>query len=99
MVSRRRLLKNLHSCVPVAMSSIFGAVALTSQRKWAYFLLSNVRVTMSRSFVSSARVGGFSAEVFRAATNGRYVSIPRRELAKIIYQKIDGRCETIFGIA
>ena len=43
------------------------------------------------------RVGGFNAEVFRSATNGRYVSIPRGELAKIIYQSIEGRCETIFG--
>jgi 2-polyprenyl-6-methoxyphenol hydroxylase-like FAD-dependent oxidoreductase len=43
------------------------------------------------------RVGGFNAEVFRSATNGRYVSIPRGQLAKIIYQSIEGRCETIFG--
>jgi len=43
------------------------------------------------------RVGGFNAEVFRSATNGRYVSIPRGELAKIIYQKVEGRCESIFG--
>jgi 2-polyprenyl-6-methoxyphenol hydroxylase-like FAD-dependent oxidoreductase len=43
------------------------------------------------------RVGGFNADVFRSATLGRYVSIPRGELAKIIYQKIEGSCETIFG--
>ena len=43
------------------------------------------------------RIGGFNADVFRAATNGRYVSIPRSELAKIIYQEIEGSCETIFG--
>ena len=46
---------------------------------------------------SGRRVGGFNADVFRSATNGRYVSIPRGELAKIIYQTIDGRCESIFG--
>jgi 2-polyprenyl-6-methoxyphenol hydroxylase-like FAD-dependent oxidoreductase len=46
---------------------------------------------------SGRRVGGFNAEVFRSATNGRYVSIPRGELAKIIYQSVEGRCETIFG--
>jgi len=45
----------------------------------------------------SRRIGGFTADVFRSATNGRYVSIPRGELAKIIYQKIEGSCETIFG--
>jgi 2-polyprenyl-6-methoxyphenol hydroxylase-like FAD-dependent oxidoreductase len=43
------------------------------------------------------RIGGFDADVFRSATLGRYVSIPRGELAKIIYQKIEGSCETIFG--
>ena len=44
------------------------------------------------------RAGGFNvAEVFRSATSGRYVSIPRGELAKIIYQKIEGSCESIFG--
>lgn len=42
-------------------------------------------------------VGGFNAGVFRSATLGRYVSILRGELAKIIYQKIEGHCETIFG--
>jgi len=46
---------------------------------------------------SGRRIGGFSADVFRSATNGRYVSIPRGELAKIIYQKIECHCETIFG--
>ena len=43
------------------------------------------------------QVGGFNAEVFRSATNGRYVSIPRGELAKIIYKEVEGRCESIFG--
>jgi 2-polyprenyl-6-methoxyphenol hydroxylase-like FAD-dependent oxidoreductase len=43
------------------------------------------------------RVEGFNAEVFRSATNGRYVSIPRGELAKIIYKEVEGRCESIFG--
>jgi 2-polyprenyl-6-methoxyphenol hydroxylase-like FAD-dependent oxidoreductase len=43
------------------------------------------------------RVGGFNVDVFRSATKGRFVSILRGELARIIYQKIEGRCETIFG--
>jgi 2-polyprenyl-6-methoxyphenol hydroxylase-like FAD-dependent oxidoreductase len=43
------------------------------------------------------RIGGFDADVFRSATLGRYVSIPRGELAKIVYQKIESSCETIFG--
>lgn len=43
------------------------------------------------------RVGGFDVDLFRAVTHGRYVSIPRSDLAKIIYRKVQGHCETIFG--
>jgi 2-polyprenyl-6-methoxyphenol hydroxylase-like FAD-dependent oxidoreductase len=43
------------------------------------------------------RVGGLNAEVFRSATGGRYVSIPRGELAKIIFEALGDRCETVFG--
>src|SRR5215469_8954630 len=43
------------------------------------------------------RVGGFDVDVFRTATAGRYLSIPRGDLAKNIYRKVDGLCETIFG--
>src|SRR5271166_6545181 len=37
------------------------------------------------------------ADGFRSVTNGRYVSIPRGELARILYRRIESRCETIFG--
>ena len=43
------------------------------------------------------RVGGFDAEVFRNLTGGRYLSIARSELAKLLYEKIKGRCEVVFG--
>jgi 2-polyprenyl-6-methoxyphenol hydroxylase-like FAD-dependent oxidoreductase len=43
------------------------------------------------------RVGGFNVDVFRALTQGRYVSIPRGDLAKLIYRQIDGRVEALFG--
>ena len=43
------------------------------------------------------RVGGFDVDVFRSLTEGRYVSLPRGDLARLIYQTIDGRCETLFG--
>jgi 2-polyprenyl-6-methoxyphenol hydroxylase-like FAD-dependent oxidoreductase len=47
--------------------------------------------------VHGRRVGGFSGDVFRRLTNGRYVSIARSELARLLFEKIEGRCETIFG--
>jgi 2-polyprenyl-6-methoxyphenol hydroxylase-like FAD-dependent oxidoreductase len=43
------------------------------------------------------RVGGFSADVFRELTGGRYVSLVRSELARALFSKIEGRCETLFG--
>ncbi|TPV98710.1 MAG: FAD-dependent urate hydroxylase [Beijerinckiaceae bacterium] len=43
------------------------------------------------------RISGFGVDVFRALTGGRYVSLPRGELAKLIFDRIDGRCEIIFG--
>ena len=42
------------------------------------------------------RVGGFGVNVFRSLTGGRYLSLPRSTLAKLIYKKIEGRCETLF---
>lgn len=43
------------------------------------------------------RVTGFPAEAFSRMTHGRYVSLPRGELAASIFGKIEGEVETIFG--
>ena len=43
------------------------------------------------------RVGGFDAEVFRNLTGGRYLSIARSELARLLYETIKDRCDIIFG--
>jgi 2-polyprenyl-6-methoxyphenol hydroxylase-like FAD-dependent oxidoreductase len=43
------------------------------------------------------RVGGFSAGVFSRLTNGRFLSLPRGELAASIYGRVEGQVETIFG--
>ena len=43
------------------------------------------------------RVGGFDVDIFRQLTRGRYVSIPRSSLSRLIYRKIEGRHEVIFG--
>jgi 2-polyprenyl-6-methoxyphenol hydroxylase-like FAD-dependent oxidoreductase len=43
------------------------------------------------------RVAGFSPDIFRSLTAGRYVSLARGDLAKLIYNKIEGRYETMFG--
>lgn len=46
---------------------------------------------------NSRRVGGFSTEPFRQNLNGRFVTIPRGDLAAMIHRTIDHRVETLFG--
>lgn len=41
--------------------------------------------------------GGFSADVFRRMTNGRFTELRRSDLATTIYRALDGQVETIFG--
>jgi len=43
------------------------------------------------------RCGGFSVEVFRRLTNGRFTSLRRSDLAATIYGAIGGQVETLFG--
>lgn len=46
---------------------------------------------------NSRRVGGFSAEVFRRNLDGRFATVPRGDLAAMIYRSVDHRAETLFG--
>ncbi len=46
---------------------------------------------------SGKTVAGFPASVFGRLTGGRYVSLPRGDLAAIIFGKIESGVETIFG--
>jgi 2-polyprenyl-6-methoxyphenol hydroxylase-like FAD-dependent oxidoreductase len=43
------------------------------------------------------RVSGFSGDLFRHGLNNRFISIPRGELARLLYGSITDRVETIFG--
>lgn len=43
------------------------------------------------------RVAGFDAQTFRSATHDRFVSLLRGDLARRIYDLVDGRLETLFG--
>jgi 2-polyprenyl-6-methoxyphenol hydroxylase-like FAD-dependent oxidoreductase len=46
---------------------------------------------------SGKRVAGFPAGAFSRMTRGRFISLPRGELAASIFGKIEGKVETIFG--
>jgi 2-polyprenyl-6-methoxyphenol hydroxylase-like FAD-dependent oxidoreductase len=43
------------------------------------------------------QVAGFPATAFARATGGRYVSLPRGDLAALIFARIEGSVETVFG--
>jgi 2-polyprenyl-6-methoxyphenol hydroxylase-like FAD-dependent oxidoreductase len=43
------------------------------------------------------RAGGFDAEVFRAATRGRFTSLPRGDLSAILAHSIEGHAEVLLG--
>ncbi|MBI1181172.1 MAG: FAD-binding domain [Alphaproteobacteria bacterium] len=46
---------------------------------------------------SGRRVGGFPGRVFRAALGDRFVSLPRGDLAKALYDQVADRAECVFG--
>jgi 2-polyprenyl-6-methoxyphenol hydroxylase-like FAD-dependent oxidoreductase len=43
------------------------------------------------------RRGGFDVGVLDRITHGRFISLPRGELSRAIFEAVEGRCETIFG--
>ena len=43
------------------------------------------------------RLSGFGVQVFRKLTGGRYITLGRSDLSKLIYDRISGSCEIIFG--
>jgi 2-polyprenyl-6-methoxyphenol hydroxylase-like FAD-dependent oxidoreductase len=43
------------------------------------------------------RLSGFGVQVFRQLTGGRYITLERSDLSKLIYDQISRSCEIIFG--
>jgi 2-polyprenyl-6-methoxyphenol hydroxylase-like FAD-dependent oxidoreductase len=43
------------------------------------------------------RIGGFSTDVFRRIANGRFTTLPRGDLAAIVYRVMQNRVETLFN--
>jgi 2-polyprenyl-6-methoxyphenol hydroxylase-like FAD-dependent oxidoreductase len=46
---------------------------------------------------SGRRMSGFDVQVIRELTEGRYITLGRSDLSKLIYDRIGGSCEVIFG--
>lgn len=57
------------------------------------YLVEEVRVVNG----AGKRIAGFPAEAFAKVTRGRYLSIPRSELAAAIFRKSEGKIEARFG--
>src|ERR1700739_497695 len=43
------------------------------------------------------KVGGFAVDAFRRNMNGRFTTVSRSDLAAMIYRRVEGRVETLFG--
>jgi 2-polyprenyl-6-methoxyphenol hydroxylase-like FAD-dependent oxidoreductase len=46
---------------------------------------------------SGRRIAGFGTRVFRELTGGRFVSLGRSDLSQLLFEKVSGATETIFG--
>src|SRR5215471_8792593 len=43
------------------------------------------------------RLSGFGIQVIRELTGGRYITLGRSDLSRLIYERISASCEIIFG--
>ena len=68
-------------------------MGLTAELHSAGYLVEEVRLVDRHS----RKVGGFSAEVFRRNLDGRFATVPRGDLAAMIYRSADSHTETLFG--
>jgi 2-polyprenyl-6-methoxyphenol hydroxylase-like FAD-dependent oxidoreductase len=68
-------------------------MGLLEQVRAAGYQLDEVRLVDGQG----RRAGGFDADVFRAATAGRFTSLMRGELSAILYGAIEQRAEVLFG--
>jgi len=72
---------------------IAGRMGLLPEIQQAGYQVKKIRVVGR----DGGRVAEFSAEAFARITRGRFTSIPRGDLAAVVYRAIEGKVETIFG--
>ncbi|OBI80008.1 FAD-binding domain [Mycobacterium sp. 1245805.9] len=73
--------------------SVAERMGLTPELHAAGYVVREVRLVDR----NSRKVGGFSAESFQRNLDGRFVTIPRGDLAAMIHRSIDPHVETVFG--
>lgn len=72
---------------------IAGRMGLLPEIRRKGYMVHDVRVVDR----SGKRVSGFPAEAVARTAQGRYISLARGDLAALIYSKVRGKVETIFG--
>ncbi len=72
---------------------IAARMGLLTEIKDAGYMVREVRVVGQ----SGEMVAGFPAAAFSRMTHGRFVSLPRGDLSALIFGKIEGKVETLFG--
>lgn len=68
-------------------------MGLTAELHATGYLVHDVRLVDRHS----RKVGGFSADLFRRNVDGRFITVPRGDLAATIYRCIEQHVETLFG--
>ena len=89
------------ACAPADTSSTSGASVTTSPSAWGSRTTSGASGTICESFGSSnARanaLAGFGTRVFRELTGGRFVTLARSDLARLLFETVRGETEVLFG--
>lgn len=73
--------------------AIAEGMGLTRAVQAAGYAVQEVRLVDRRG----DKLGGFAVDAFRRNLNGRFTSLPRGDLAALIYGTIDGNVETVFN--
>jgi len=73
--------------------TIAERMGLTPSVQAAGYAVQELRLVDRRG----AKVGGFAVDGFRRNLHGRFTSLPRGDLAALIYGAIDGNVETLFN--
>jgi 2-polyprenyl-6-methoxyphenol hydroxylase-like FAD-dependent oxidoreductase len=76
-----------------AAFDVADRMGITARIREAGYMVEELRLVDR----NGRRVTALDTEMFRAAAGGRFVSLPRGELASIIYDTVKDEVETIFG--
>jgi 2-polyprenyl-6-methoxyphenol hydroxylase-like FAD-dependent oxidoreductase len=68
-------------------------MGLASDLERAGYRMREMRIVDARG----ERITGFGARVFRELTGGRFITLPRADLARLLFETVRGETEVLFG--